>query len=146
MNPSKTIIGPEITTAKTRSSKINKIATESEEQNRNIVSQREEKPPNLFGNFPSTSNKTTNGINNNQLFNHSKIEEVDECFHNNPRMIQISKVCYKAPLLHLEVINSRTMPKGLTLKINPYGLDNACRKVKDGYVYFGFQENIGENV
>ena len=44
------------------------------------------------------------------------------------------------PLLLLEIINSWMLPKGLTLKINPFGLENSLRSVKDGITYFGFQE------
>jgi len=47
--------------------------------------------------------------------------------------------------LNLEIISSCFEPKGLILKINPYGYENSLRKENDGVTYFGYEEQ-SENV
>ena len=53
----------------------------------------------------------------------------------------IQEVYNKAKKLHIEIINSNVEPKGLVLKIDPYGLENGKRNKFDGYTYFGYEEN-----
>lgn len=63
---------------------------------------------------------------NNNFDNISKINEVSE----------------KSRILNIELISSCFEPKGLILKIGPYGYENSLRKEKDGITYFGYEEQI----
>ena len=47
-----------------------------------------------------------------------------------------------AKTLNIEIISSIFEPKGLILKINPYGYEKSLRHSKDGITYFGYEENI----
>ena len=53
---------------------------------------------------------------------------------------KIEMVADKAKILIIEIINSTSEPKGLTLKINPFGLVNGQRGSQDGVTYFGFED------
>lgn len=63
----------------------------------------------------------------------SNVNEYDE-------YTKIAKVASKAKNLQIEIINSTSEPKGLTLKISPFGLTNSPRNEKDGITYFGFED------
>jgi hypothetical protein len=42
--------------------------------------------------------------------------------------------------LNIELISSCFEPKGLILKISPFGYENSLRKENDGITYFGYEE------
>lgn len=56
------------------------------------------------------------------------------------RLSQIEMVAEQAQILSIEIVNSTSEPKGLTIKINPFGLINGLRKSHDGITYFGFED------
>ena len=64
------------------------------------------------------------------------ISEKSEIEHNNQ-----SKSKENFPILNIEVISSNFEPKGLILKINPYGYNQSLRKANDGITVFGYEEN-----
>lgn len=53
---------------------------------------------------------------------------------------KINKVADQAQILNIEIINSTSEPKGLTLKINPFGLVTSQRGAQDGVTYFGYDD------
>ena len=53
---------------------------------------------------------------------------------------KINKVSKKCKILNIELISSLFEPKGLILKIGPFGWDKSVRKEKDGITYFGYEE------
>ena len=54
----------------------------------------------------------------------------------------IKEIYDKSPHLEIEILNSFILPKGKIIKINPLGLsENSLRKKKDGFTYFGYEEN-----
>ena len=53
----------------------------------------------------------------------------------------IELVAEKSPKLSLEVVNSTVLPLGLKLLITPFGIENSLRNKKDGFVYFGSQND-----
>ena len=55
---------------------------------------------------------------------------------------KINEVSKKSRILNIELISSCFEPKGLILKIGPYGYENSLRKEKDGITYFGYEEQI----
>ena len=65
--------------------------------------------------------------------------------HNFDNLSKISEVSKKSKILNIELISSCFQPKGLILKINPYGYENSLRKENDGLTYFGYEEQQ-ENV
>jgi hypothetical protein len=81
-------------------------------------------------------------------------ENLSEAFekvenHNFDNLSKISEVSKKSKILNIELISSCFEPKGLILKINPYGYENSLRKENDGLTYFGYeeqQENVRYNI
>lgn len=65
--------------------------------------------------------------------------------NNFDNLSKISEISKKSKILYLEIISSCFEPKGLKLKINPYGYENSLRKENDGVTYFGYEEHL-ENV
>ena len=65
--------------------------------------------------------------------------------NNFDNLSKISEISKKSKILYLEIISSCFEPKGLKLKINPYGYENSLRKENDGVTYFGYEEQ-SENV
>jgi hypothetical protein len=59
----------------------------------------------------------------------------------NERITHLESIQHKAPRLHLEVISSVILPEGLILKIDIFGLENSIRDKRDGYVYFGSEND-----
>lgn len=62
-------------------------------------------------------------------------------------MVNISKineVSKNSKNLNIEVISSCFEPKGLILKINPFGYENSLRKENDGVTYFGYEDQFGK--
>ena len=54
----------------------------------------------------------------------------------------IKEIYDKSPHLEIEILNSFILPKGKIIKINPLGLsENSLRKKKEGFTYFGYEEN-----
>ena len=54
----------------------------------------------------------------------------------------IKEVYDKAPNLEIEILNSFILPKGKIIKIDPLGMtENSLRRKKDGFTYFGYEEN-----
>lgn len=56
-------------------------------------------------------------------------------------LFQIEKVYCRASKLQLTIINSPTIPKGITIIINPYGMENSMREDRNGHTFFGFYKN-----
>lgn len=120
---------------KNRSERIAKLATEVEDQSKNIISNSK------FSKINTTSAKyaknTSQNIFTTEPKEKIKQEEIeDDDF--NPFIIKDKYF----PQLNLEIINSWLLPKGLNLKINPFGIENSLRNKKDGLTFFGYQENI----
>ena len=65
--------------------------------------------------------------------------------NNSDKLLKINEVSNNYKILNIEIISSCFEPKGLILKINPYGYENSLRKEKDGITYFGYEEQL-ENV
>ena len=72
---------------------------------------------------------------------------------NSSNKIQIKKILFntkeenkKYSNLDLEVINSWNLPKGLKLHINKDKLDNSLRKVNDGKIYFGYEQEYNNYI
>ena len=55
---------------------------------------------------------------------------------------KINEVSKKSKVLNIELISSCFEPKGLILKIGPYGYENSMRKENDGITYFGYEERL----
>ena len=120
---------------KNRKERIAKLATEVEDQSKNIISNSK------FSKINTTSAKyaknTSQNIVTTEPKEKIKREDVeDDDF--NPFIINDQYY----PQLHLEIINSWLLPKGLNLKINPFGIENSLRNKKDGFTFFGYQDNI----
>ena len=60
---------------------------------------------------------------------------------------QIQKVYETSPHLHIEIINSLTLPKNTIINIDPFGItnNNSTRLKRDGFSYFGFTEDLKDN-
>ena len=58
-------------------------------------------------------------------------------FGNISKINEVSKIAH---ILNIELISSCFEPKGLILKISPYGYDKSLRKENDGITYFGYEE------
>ena len=57
----------------------------------------------------------------------------------------IKEVFDKSPNLEIEILNSFILPKGKVIKIDPLGMtENSLRRKKDGFTYFGYEENDNE--
>ena len=65
--------------------------------------------------------------------------------NNSNKLLKINEDSNNYKILNIEIISSCFEPKGLILKINPYGYENSLRKEKDGITYFGYEEQL-ENV
>ena len=65
-------------------------------------------------------------------------EKVDK--HNFDNISKINEVSKNSPILNIELMSSCFEPKGLILKINPYGYENSLRRENDGITYFGYEE------
>ena len=120
---------------KNRKERIAKLATEVEDQSKNIISNSK------FSKINTTSAKyaknTSQNIVTTEPKEKIKQEEIeDDDF--NPFIINDKYY----PKLNLEIINSWLLPKGLNLKINPYGIENSLRNKKDGFTFFLYQDNI----
>ena len=61
-------------------------------------------------------------------------------------MFNINDENTKYTNLDLEVINSWNLPKGLKLHINKDKLDNSLRKVNDGKIYFGYEQEYNNYI
>ena len=57
-------------------------------------------------------------------------------------MSKINEVSKKSQILNIELISSCFEPKGLILKINPYGYEKSLRKENDGITYFGYENQL----
>ena len=69
--------------------------------------------------------------------------ENDNIDNNNfDNISKINEVSKKSKILHIELISSCFEPKGLILKIGPYGYENSLRNEKDGITYFGYEEQL----
>ena len=64
---------------------------------------------------------------------------------NSDKLEEINEVSTNYKILNIEIISSCFEPKGLILKINPYGYENSLRKKNDGFTFFGYEEQL-ENV
>jgi len=72
-------------------------------------------------------------------------ENLNETFqkidkNNFDNLSKINEVSNKSHILNIELISSCFEPKGLILKINPYGYENSLRNENDGITYFGYEE------
>ena len=65
--------------------------------------------------------------------------------NNSDKLPKINEVSKNYKILNIEIISSCFEPKGLILKINPYGYENSLRKENYGITYFGYEEQL-ENV
>ena len=65
--------------------------------------------------------------------------------NNSDKLPKINEVSKNYKILNIEIISSCFEPKGLILKINPFGYEKSLRKKKDGFTYFGYEEQV-ENV
>ena len=65
-------------------------------------------------------------------------EKVDN--NNFDNISKINEVSQKSQILNIELISSCFEPKGLILKINPYGYEKSLRNQNDGITYFGYEE------
>ena len=65
--------------------------------------------------------------------------------NNSDKLSKINEVSNNHKILNIEIISSCFEPKGLILKINPFGYENSLRKENDGVTYFGYEEQL-ENV
>ena len=50
--------------------------------------------------------------------------------NNSDKLLKINEVSNNYKILNIEIISSCFEPKGLILKINPYGYENSLRKKK----------------
>lgn len=67
-----------------------------------------------------------------------KIEEKNSENVNFSKLYDSSK---HANNLNIEIISSSFEPKGLVIKLNPFGYEKSERKANDGITYFGYEEN-----
>ena len=65
--------------------------------------------------------------------------------NNSDKLPKINEVSNNYKILNIEIISSCFEPKGLILKINPFGYEKSLRKKNDGFTYFGYEEQV-ENV
>lgn len=65
--------------------------------------------------------------------------------NNSDKLPKINEVSKNYKILNIEIISSCFEPKGLILKINPFGYEKSLRKKNDGFTYFGYEEQV-ENV
>ena len=94
---------------------------------KNITSEINKKNDNLQNELPKNKNKNSdNQIKNNPANKNNNNE--------NQKIISNEK-----QELDLEILSSWSLPKGLKLHINKFGLSNSIRNQKDGIVFFGFQ-------
>ena len=137
MNPASPFSNNEISTGVRNSKKpgLNKLMTDSGEQehasnvnkdpNRNdfqyLMDSREQNKQNI-------NQYNTNSFNTNNINKEDYIKE-------------IKKVISNSPNLKIELVNSVSLPKGLTFDITPLGMRGSKRQPKDGYTYFGFTES-----
>lgn len=119
------------------------MATETEDPSKNLVSHSK------FSKNNTTSTKNIKTTSQNILTTDQKEKKEEDNFdlQFNPFILPNSFIekNIKSPNLHLEVINSWILPKGLILKITPQGLENSLRQKKDGISYFGFQDDIDQS-
>jgi len=89
------------------------------------------------------NNARKNINNDNQIINesnsNSKIKIRKDLFNINDENTKYTN-------LDLEVINSWNLPKGLKLHINKDKLDNSLRKVNDGKIYFGYEQECNNYI
>jgi hypothetical protein len=89
------------------------------------------------------NNARKNINNDNQIINesnsNSKIKIRKDLFNINDENTKYTN-------LDLEVINSWNLPKGLKLHINKDKLDNSLRKVNDGKIYFGYEQEYNNYI
>ena len=60
--------------------------------------------------------------------------------NNSNKLLKINEVSNNYKILNIEIISSCFEPKGLILKINPYGYEKSLRNQNDGITYFGYEE------
>ena len=65
-------------------------------------------------------------------------EKIDK--NNFDNLSKINEVSKKSKILNIELISSCFEPKGLILKISPFGYEKSLRKENDGITYFGYEE------
>ena len=51
----------------------------------------------------------------------------------------------RGPNLNIEILSSKAEAKGKTLKITPLGLENSRRNRRDGFTYFGYENESSNN-
>ena len=73
-------------------------------------------------------------------------ENIDKNNKNFENVSKIDEVSKNAKILNIELISSYFEPKGLILRITPYGYEKSLRKENDGITYFGYEENQEDNV
>ena len=146
MNPSSPFANNEISTGVRNNKKnvLNKLMTDSGEQGEDsnnvnkkndnnrkdlpyLIDSREQN--NQIHLQPQNLNQyNTNSFNTNNINKEEYIRE-------------INKVLSHSPNLKIELMNSVSLPKGLTFDITPLGMMDSKREPKDGYTYFGFMES-----
>lgn len=62
-----------------------------------------------------------------------------------PNLQKIEEASREGKNLNLEIISSSFEPKGLVLKITPFGYEKSLRGVNDGITYFGYEEKENNN-
>ena len=65
-------------------------------------------------------------------------EKIDK--NNMVNISKINEVSKNSKNLNIELISSCFEPKGLILKITPFGYEKSLRKETDGITYFGYEE------
>jgi hypothetical protein len=101
----------------------NKIGTDSENY--------EEYKASKLKNININNNLIYNNVSNNLQYG-LEGNEIDK----------IKEVFSKSKNLKIEIISSSIGPQSSILIINPLGLENGKRNIKDGISYFGYEENI----
>ena len=91
---------------------------------------------NAYKLLPSSINKSNLNSKFKEISEKPEIDNIDN-FYNNDK----SQINENSPILNIEVISSNFEPKGLILKINPFGYNQSLRQANDGITYFGYEEN-----
>lgn len=132
----------EIITGKNPISRLSKIPTEND-----VQSQEQNNPNDNNNNInklnqDSMKNETPSSAKNNlKNILHSNANEEIVYKDIKEYLSKIERVYNQATKLQLTVINSPTIPKGTSIMINPFGMENSLREERDGHTFFGFYEN-----
>ena len=137
MNPVSSFSNNEISTGVRNSKKtnLNKLVTDSGEQGEHANNVNPNDPNQNDFQYLLDSREQKQNLNqcNTNSFNTNNLNKEDY-------IREIKKVLPNSPNLKIELVNSVSLPKGLTFDITPLGMMSSKREPKDGYTYFGFME------